>query len=53
MQPTQTLLELLVEYYGARRYAREQALKAKASQLIEPRPADTALEQTSRFPFLP
>lgn len=51
MQPTRTLLDLLVDYYGARRYAREQALKAEPRQL--PEPVDAELEQASRFPFLP
>ena len=52
MQPTQTLLDLLVEFYSARRYAREEALKAerKTEQLSAP---EAALERVSRFPFLP
>ena len=52
MQPTQTLLDLLIEFYSARHYAREQALKAQGE--IEPLPtAEAALEKASRFPFLP
>jgi hypothetical protein len=52
MQPTQTLLDLLVEFYSARHYAREQALKAKDQAELLPA-AEAALEKASRFPFLP
>jgi hypothetical protein len=50
MQPTQTLLELLVEFYAARKSRRPEGAKPHP---IEPLPIEAALEKKSRFPFLP
>jgi len=53
MQPTQTLLDLLVEFYSARRAAGAAPQEAPSLNAAETLPSDTALERAAHFPFLP
>ena len=53
MEANQTLLDLLVEFYGARKPELRNAGPARTAQPIESLPLDTALETASHFPFLP
>ena len=53
MEANRTLLDLLVEFYGARKPELRNAGAARTAQAIERLPLETALEKVSRFPFLP